>query len=504
MRHNHTQDNQDLGMSKVYEGVHRGALAGLSGEEREQEVSAALMEMLQKSGFSRLSFLTESAFRQPPCYTLTEILPLLPKERLLDVARGVKAKRFSKLRKPELVELLASHLKEVAVEALETMLLRGSDVGRSLIKKLAANEGAINIAASDLRDDVPAEKRPRTMEPFPPFVNLFFEDETFTYVLPREFVDAYSLVDMEKIEQEIQLTDTILTSACFFTEVCGFIPVDDLYCWLVDNVLPDLNELTYYKIILRTAIIEGSDFDFYHPEDSDPECLAHYTLVEDVYDFDPEMTEEDFKFYEDFRKYLGKRHRKIPRKPFTAEEVLDKDPFELYLLNPHTVALCALLDAHVPDDKHDFAFADSLLEELYKLVQWVPATKSLMEFFQDQGLPEELILTQGFLDAIINLINNVPLWVNNGWTPAELLRQTSKKEKSKKRSNASFEVIDGGLSGGFEDGFGEAIDSQHRDWFDDFGDKVKREPIVVEKVGRNEPCSCGSGKKYKNCHGRGA
>ena len=22
------------------------------------------------------------------------------------------------------------------------------------------------------------------------------------------------------------------------------------------------------------------------------------------------------------------------------------------------------------------------------------------------------------------------------------------------------------------------------------------------KVGRNDPCPCGSGKKYKNCHGR--
>ncbi len=31
----------------------------------------------------------------------------------------------------------------------------------------------------------------------------------------------------------------------------------------------------------------------------------------------------------------------------------------------------------------------------------------------------------------------------------------------------------------------------------------KREPVVVgEKVGRNDPCPCGSGKKYKYCHGR--
>ena len=31
----------------------------------------------------------------------------------------------------------------------------------------------------------------------------------------------------------------------------------------------------------------------------------------------------------------------------------------------------------------------------------------------------------------------------------------------------------------------------------------RTEPIRVEKkTGRNEPCPCGSGKKYKNCHGR--
>ena len=31
----------------------------------------------------------------------------------------------------------------------------------------------------------------------------------------------------------------------------------------------------------------------------------------------------------------------------------------------------------------------------------------------------------------------------------------------------------------------------------------KRKPVVVEdKVGRNDPCPCGSGKKYKKCHGK--
>ena len=25
---------------------------------------------------------------------------------------------------------------------------------------------------------------------------------------------------------------------------------------------------------------------------------------------------------------------------------------------------------------------------------------------------------------------------------------------------------------------------------------------AVQKVGRNDPCPCGSGKKYKHCHGQ--
>ena len=32
----------------------------------------------------------------------------------------------------------------------------------------------------------------------------------------------------------------------------------------------------------------------------------------------------------------------------------------------------------------------------------------------------------------------------------------------------------------------------------------KQMPVKVEqKIGRNDPCPCGSGKKYKNCHGVG-
>ena len=38
---------------------------------------------------------------------------------------------------------------------------------------------------------------------------------------------------------------------------------------------------------------------------------------------------------------------------------------------------------------------------------------------------------------------------------------------------------------------------------EDSKEKAKKQPIVKgEKIGRNDPCPCGSGKKYKNCHGK--
>lgn len=53
----------------------------------------------------------------------------------------------------------------------------------------------------------------------------------------------------------------------------------------------------------------------------------------------------------------------------------------------------------------------------------------------------------------------------------------------------------------------EVVDSD--DWFDDFDwipptyEKVQQPYVRTSaKIGRNDPCPCGSGKKYKKCCGR--
>jgi preprotein translocase subunit SecA len=48
----------------------------------------------------------------------------------------------------------------------------------------------------------------------------------------------------------------------------------------------------------------------------------------------------------------------------------------------------------------------------------------------------------------------------------------------------------------YEEALAEAADAE--------AEAPKAQPFVRQgqKVGRNEPCPCGSGKKYKQCHGR--
>ncbi|RYG05362.1 MAG: preprotein translocase subunit SecA [Chitinophagaceae bacterium] len=54
------------------------------------------------------------------------------------------------------------------------------------------------------------------------------------------------------------------------------------------------------------------------------------------------------------------------------------------------------------------------------------------------------------------------------------------------------------------DARGEDYAANENDYFDPSTPAVKQEPVKVgPKIGRNDPCPCGSGKKYKNCHGAG-
>jgi len=55
------------------------------------------------------------------------------------------------------------------------------------------------------------------------------------------------------------------------------------------------------------------------------------------------------------------------------------------------------------------------------------------------------------------------------------------------------------------DAAGQDYGANEKDYYDPSGAAVKQQPVkVAPKIGRNDPCPCGSGKKYKHCHGKEA
>ena len=82
-------------------------------------------------------------------------------------------------------------------------------------------------------------------------------------------------------------------------------------------------------------------------------------------------------------------------------------------------------------------------------------------------------------------------------TQQQQLREGRQQKTDMSRLHANKEEIESA---------GEDYAANEKDYYDPSdGTAVKQEPIIVgPKIGRNDPCPCGSGKKYKNCHGREA
>jgi hypothetical protein len=86
-----------------------------------------------------------------------------------------------------------------------------------------------------------------------------------------------------------------------------------------------------------------------------------------------------------------------------------------------------------------------------------------------------------FAKLYVALNNNTRNPYNNGFTPTEMLAKISDYEESSYIVNPTFANV-------LADNFDEPIS--------------RNQPLKSKKIGRNEPCPCGSGKKYKKCCGR--
>jgi len=100
-----------------------------------------------------------------------------------------------------------------------------------------------------------------------------------------------------------------------------------------------------------------------------------------------------------------------------------------------------------------------------------------------------------FKMMLITVNKNVVSTLMKGHIPIQSPDQVRKEEERKRTDLSRYKTEKSDLPGAENPMAGARTNT---------GEQSRPQPVRVEKkVGRNDPCPCGSGKKYKHCHGRG-
>lgn len=189
----------------------------------------------------------------------------------------------------------------------------------------------------------------------------------------------------------------------------------------------------------------------------------HFVEVEDRY-----FVHESILYFDEIEALLQRKADKpyyIPEKKLL---LCYKDD-EFYEENEQTKKLYRFLEKYVQPDN-----VNSVEDVFYDVLMNCEMEESPAEIinYLDQigvTFPTEKALTEA-LHLIVDLYNNTRLWANNGFTPREMF------EKYEKPNLKSLPDESDGLNSSINQPFHSR-----------------------KKVGRNDPCPCGSGKKYKKC-----
>ena len=334
-------------------------------------------------------------------------------------------------------------------------------------------------ATFDTSAEGPWDQTARAYLSFPPYIHLFKQGTAFTALVPDEMAAALRALDRAEITAVRTAVDQARDFAGTAATYYGLIALDQAYLGYRELFEGGLDPVNFAGYLYRASLSDEGDFELV--ERDDRVYVAHYLLTDAyaVNTLPPEAVEAwdrgegDFagsEFEDDaeavlqdldaYRDFLIERHAE--RDPRPLDGLVRADAFDGLFDLPEAVALRNHFDAHVPDGDNDYTYADAMMETVLDVVYEGARLPDLVDALRDEGAFACTDDPQALARLAANLYDALPSWELYGWSPRELRERST--------GQRTFYNPDG----------------------------------TVRKVGRNEPCPCGSGKKYKNCCGRGA
>lgn len=482
------------------EGFHRGPLAGLAFEERER-LSHEAAEQASPVDFE--SFYGKQASKAEPATNLFEGLMSLGKERIKDIARHMHMTRYAALRKEDLARKVANDLLKGEGEEGSALATLFGSLPAPYIRQIRAmiveHDGKLVLTEEEA-----SALRPLPC-PHPPLTFLYRTEDGYTLVLPADVREQLRQVDFDRFLSQAEARERAVRIAGDAVDAYGVISLDDAYAELTLADDNPVDEEEFRQLVWLEARDGHAPFDtWYH---NDTVYLVHWILGDDTardegqrlleddierayqsaYELvDPDSENVDIdRLREAIQGNLEKAmERSLNRTSQVRDELLedrlaildsqqpyprkhlyefsrDDDLFGALLKLPAADRLAAYLNERIPDGEPDYFFAEATVEQMIMAVLHRNAEiDQLVGIALARGLEGCDDNSRRLVGLLGNLRNTMPLWELNGWSAMEELEMAT----------------------------GRKI------FVDDYG--------LPLKVGRNDPCPCGSGKKYKKCCGR--
>lgn len=368
----------------------------------------------------------ENAIQGAVKFKLSEILPLLGKNRLSTIASNVGLPGRSKMNKQDYISALPPYI--LSVDELE-MTLRMSRKEEFILYQELLNESYVQ------NDDITPGRCLYLMDKGILF--SFIHKDKLYFVIPQEIKDAHQKLDWDSLISTKTHDDLVLDYVKAAVHLYGICKPEQLI-----DIYNRQNEDTL-------SFAELSKICNFHLERMQTYQWIDGYLASDY--FDPDDQEE---FNELLMRIQGKSHYSPDK-----EELLKRaDDFHLEM-TPQLLQLRLFILNQLCDNPQlvdyvidDIQLACSMEEPLQEIVNELERREIHFKTM-DQ--------VKRFAALVTEVYNNTRIWSNCGYTPAEMSALT----KAPLTSTPSLQ-------------------------------------LVHQKVGRNEPCPCGSGQKYKKCCGK--
>lgn len=438
--------------------MHRGVLAGLPESERRAAMDEALGLSSDSSRDRAISAIESVCTKGASTSSYAELLASHKKDVIERFARLLNVKGISSLNKCQLAERIVEAVSrepgmiKVLLAGLEPWQFRS-------VRMVFEAGGRLPVDKKDI-------KRPReTLSTTPLYLYAFDCGESFEFIIPDEVRAALGDFEWDSFEAYLSFCEDVQSIADLVVELRGVASLGEVIAEAqrlcgVDAPIED------YEVILMAQ--HDATEDMFELLEIDGETfVVHYELAGECLSMD-EGVFCDEGVYGGFSEEslevvrgLMREREGASARPLSDDMFAEASLFAWALKQPAVLSMRDFMDEHVPDGDNDYFFSERMLETLYDMSHGGYRVHDALEFLEASGFFfDDDRLMKKELDLLSNLFNSLPRWDANGWTPNELMGKTLGRK-------AFFN----------EDG-------------------------SVRKVGRNEPCPCGSGKKYKKCCGR--